>query len=64
MDLPRSPWLLFTTRINQKRDILPEGVICMAGANVKNHWNCYPWDAAAYGNRIYEHEALAKKCTT
>ena len=47
-----------------KKGVLPEGVIYMAGADVENHWNCYPWDAAAYGNTIYEHEALAKKCSS
>jgi hypoxanthine phosphoribosyltransferase len=51
-------------KIKPKKGTLPEGVIYMAGANVADHWNCYPWDAAAYGNTIHEHEALAKKCTT
>lgn len=25
-------------------------------------WNCYPWDAEAYGHTIKEHEALARTC--
>jgi hypothetical protein len=29
---------------------------------VEDHWNCYPWDAAAYGLTIDEHEALATVC--
>ena len=51
-------------KVKPKKGVLPEGVIYMAGADVENHWNCYPWDAAAYGNTIYEHEALAKKCSS
>eukprot|EP00592_Proboscia_alata_P000336 CAMPEP_0194375122 /NCGR_PEP_ID=MMETSP0174-20130528/23588_1 /TAXON_ID=216777 /ORGANISM="Proboscia alata, Strain PI-D3" /LENGTH=203 /DNA_ID=CAMNT_0039155111 /DNA_START=20 /DNA_END=631 /DNA_ORIENTATION=- len=50
-------------KLKSKKGQLPEGVVYMAGANVEDHWNCYPWDAAAYGNTIYEHEAMAKKCT-
>jgi hypoxanthine phosphoribosyltransferase len=51
-------------KLKPKKGRLPEGVVYMAGANVADHWNCYPWDAAAYGNTIFEHEALAAKCTT
>jgi hypothetical protein len=25
-------------------------------------WNCYPWDAAAYGRDIFAHEELALQC--
>eukprot|EP00535_Pseudo-nitzschia_heimii_P011081 CAMPEP_0197200186 /NCGR_PEP_ID=MMETSP1423-20130617/34268_1 /TAXON_ID=476441 /ORGANISM="Pseudo-nitzschia heimii, Strain UNC1101" /LENGTH=194 /DNA_ID=CAMNT_0042654061 /DNA_START=147 /DNA_END=728 /DNA_ORIENTATION=+ len=41
-------------KLKPKKGVIPEGVIYMAGADVENHWNCYPWDAAAYGNTIYE----------
>jgi hypothetical protein len=51
-------------KMKPKKGILPEGVLYLAGANVENHWNCYPWDAAAYGNTVFEHEALAKKCSS
>ena len=34
----------------------------MAAEDVPNLWNCYPWDAAAYGHTIEEHEALARQC--
>ena len=34
----------------------------MAGADVPDVWNCYPWDAAAYGHSIAEHEELARVC--
>jgi len=50
-------------KLKLKKGQLPEGVVYMAGADVEDHWNCYPWDAAAYGNTIYEHEAMANKCT-
>lgn len=46
-----------------KRGSLPDNVVYLAGADVGDHWNCYPWDAAAYGNTIYQHEDLAKKCS-
>lgn len=29
---------------------------------MEDAWNCYPWDAAAYGRDVYEHEALARQC--
>ena len=51
-------------KLKPKKGILPEGVVYMAGADVENHWNCYPWDAAAYGNTVYEHEGLANKCAS
>jgi len=49
-------------KVKPKQGELPEGVLYMAGADVEDHWNCYPWDASAYGNTIFEHEELAKKC--
>ena len=45
-----------------KKGALPDGVVYLAGEEVPNMWNCYPWDAAAYGRSIYEHEELAKGC--
>ena len=42
-----------------KRGIIPEGVDYFAGATVPDLWNCYPWDSAAYGLSIREHEARA-----
>jgi hypoxanthine phosphoribosyltransferase len=50
-------------KLKEKRGKLPDNVIYMAGADVDDHWNCYPWDAAAYGNTIREHESLANKCS-
>lgn len=43
--------------------MLPPNVIYLAGEDVDDKWNCYPWDAAAYGNSIVEHEKLAKVCS-
>ena len=37
-------------------------VTYIAGEHVEDAWNCYPWDAAAYGRDVYEHEALARQC--
>jgi len=51
-------------KIKPKKGVLPEDTIYMAGSHVEDYWNCYPWDAAAYGNTIYEHEALASKCSS
>jgi len=48
-------------KIKEKKGVLPEGVTYFAGADVENQWNCYPWDAAAYGNSIVEYEKLAEQ---
>ena len=45
-----------------KRGTLPNDVAYFAGADVPDHWNCYPWDADAYSRTIDEHEALARSC--
>ena len=50
-------------KLKPKRGILPDTVTYFSGADVADHWNCYPWDAAAYGNTIREHESLANKCS-
>mmetsp|Transcript_9639 Transcript_9639/g.28765 ORF Transcript_9639/g.28765 Transcript_9639/m.28765 type:complete len:204 (+) Transcript_9639:141-752(+) len=50
-------------KLKLKKGSLPEDVVYMAGADVEDHWNCYPWDAAAYGNTIVEHEEMARKCS-
>lgn len=49
-------------KLKEKRGTLPKNVKYFAGANVPDYWNCYPWDAAAYGRDIHEHEALALTC--
>ena len=49
-------------KIKPKKGVIPEGVLYMAGENVDDHWNCYPWDAESYGRDIYAHEELAREC--
>ena len=46
-----------------KRGVLPADVDYFPGENVPDHWNCYPWDAGAYGRTIAEHEVLARECS-
>lgn len=46
-------------KLKLKEAALPPNVTYMAGEEVPDMWNCYPWDAAAYGRDIYAHEALA-----
>jgi hypothetical protein len=45
-----------------KKGSLPDDVTYIAGEDVPNVWNCYPWDAKAYGRDIYAHEELARQC--
>ena len=49
-------------KLKEKKGVLPEGVEYICGAEVPDMWNCYPWDAEAYGNDITEHERLAAEC--
>eukprot|EP00277_Geminigera_cryophila_P003465 CAMPEP_0179431670 /NCGR_PEP_ID=MMETSP0799-20121207/16503_1 /TAXON_ID=46947 /ORGANISM="Geminigera cryophila, Strain CCMP2564" /LENGTH=227 /DNA_ID=CAMNT_0021208719 /DNA_START=223 /DNA_END=906 /DNA_ORIENTATION=+ len=49
-------------KLKKKEAELPAGVIYMAGEDVPNKWNCYPWDAAAYGRDVFEHEQMAAEC--
>jgi len=49
-------------KLKTKKGKLPENVTYFAGENVEDAWNCYPWDAAAYGHTIFEHEKLAIEC--
>ncbi|OEU08327.1 PRTase-like protein, partial [Fragilariopsis cylindrus CCMP1102] len=32
-------------KLKPKRGILPDTVTYFSGADVEDHWNCYPWDA-------------------
>jgi hypoxanthine phosphoribosyltransferase len=49
-------------KIKEKKASLPDDVKYFAGDHVSDLWNCYPWDAAAYGRGIDAHEALASGC--
>ena len=46
-------------KLKPKEAELPQNIVYMAGEDVPDKWNCYPWDAAAYGRDIYAHEQLA-----
>ena len=49
-------------KVKPKRGTLPANVMYVPCRSrcAGFYWNCYPWDATAYGRDIYEHEALAK----
>lgn len=49
-------------KLKEKKGTLPQGVAYFAGEDVENRWNCYPWDASAYGHDIQTHEKLAQQC--
>jgi hypoxanthine phosphoribosyltransferase len=50
-------------KLKVKKGVLPSHVEYFAGADVPDKWNCYPWDAAAYGRDIEAHEALSRECS-
>jgi len=50
-------------KLKDKKGLLPEDVVYLAGADVADYWNCYPWDASAYGNSIRDHERMANSCS-
>jgi uncharacterized protein len=51
-------------KLKTKKGVLPDDVAYYAGEDVPDHWNCYPWDSAAYGRNIDAHEALARQCSS
>lgn len=54
--------LVVHNKLKPKKGVLPPDVTYIAGEDVPNAWNCYPWDAEAYGRDIYAHEVLARQC--
>lgn len=54
--------LVVHNKLKKKEGVMPQGVTYISGEDVPDAWNCYPWDAAAYGNTIRQHEEIAKKC--
>jgi hypoxanthine phosphoribosyltransferase len=54
--------LVVHNKLKPKKGVLPDDVTYIAGEDVANAWNCYPWDARAYGRDIWEHEELARQC--
>lgn len=53
--------LVVHNKLKDKKGVLPDDVTYICGENVPNAWNCYPWDAAAYGRDVYAHEELARQ---
>lgn len=49
-------------KLKPKKGVLPDHVEYIAGREVPDVWNAYPWDAEAYGNTIVEHEVRAAAC--
>ena len=54
--------LVVHNKLKPKKGKLPDDVTYIAGENVPDAWNCYPWDAKAYNRDIFAHEALARQC--
>ena len=54
--------LVVHNKLKPKKGVLPPEITYIAGEDVPNAWNCYPWDAEAYGRDIFAHEALARSC--
>lgn len=50
-------------KLKEKKGVLPEDIDYYSGEDVEDNWNCYPWDAGAYGRSIDDHEELAKLCS-
>ena len=46
-------------KLKEKKAQLPDDVAYFAGEEVPDKWNCYPWDAAAYGTL---HSRKEKDC--
>ena len=51
-------------KLKEKKGVLPDHVQYFAGEDVADFWNCYPWDAAAYGRSIEDHEKLSQECSS
>ena len=54
--------LVVHNKLKPKKGVLPDDITYIAGVHVPNCWNCYPWDAEAYGRDVDAHEALARQC--
>ena len=54
--------LVVHNKLKPKKGVLPKNVTYIAGEETPPQWNCYPWDATAYGRDIYAHEELARQC--
>ena len=54
--------LVVHNKLKAKRASLPSDVTYIACEDVKDEWNCYPWDAAAYGLTARQHARRASVC--
>mmetsp|Transcript_6997 Transcript_6997/g.8462 ORF Transcript_6997/g.8462 Transcript_6997/m.8462 type:complete len:233 (-) Transcript_6997:383-1081(-) len=54
--------LVVHNKLKPKKGKLPSYVHYIVGEDVPDAWNCYPWDAKAYGRDIRSHEKLAHAC--
>ena len=55
--------LVVHNKLKPKKGELPADIVYIAGEHVPPAWNCYPWDAQAYGRDVFAHEALARQCS-
>ena len=55
--------LVVHNKLKPKKGELPPDIVYIAGEHVPPAWNCYPWDAQAYGRDVFAHEALARQCS-
>ena len=49
-------------KLKEKKAELSSDILYLAGEDVADRWNCYPWDAAAYDHSIDMHESIARQC--
>jgi len=54
--------LVVHNKLKKKRASLPSDVTYIACEEVPDEWNCYPWDAAAYGLTARAHARRADVC--
>ena len=54
--------LVVHNKLKKKRASLPSDVTYIACEAVPDEWNCYPWDAAAYGLTARAHTRRADTC--
>ncbi|GMH91803.1 hypothetical protein TL16_g12160 [Triparma laevis f. inornata] len=54
--------LVVHNKLKEKKGTLPKDIVYIAGDDVEDHWNAYPWDCKKYGNSIEKHEELARSC--
>lgn len=53
--------LVVHNKLKEKKGTLPKDIVYIAGDDVEDHWNAYPWDCKKYGNSIEKHEELVSE---